>query len=161
MTDKELRKLSRAELIDIIYEAQKRYEECAAENQKLKEALEERTLKISSAGSIAEAALSVNHVFESAQAAADQYLSSLQAASESAQGKISAAEEESRRILTQAKQTASNLLADAQEQARKTTEQAEQQSEKTWQAFHQKAMELIRAHKELQLLAEEDGLLHE
>ena len=87
MTEKELKKLSRIELIDIIYEVQKRYEDCAAENQQLKAMLEDRNLKVASAGSIAEAALLVNHVFESAQAAADQYLSSLRALSEDAQRK--------------------------------------------------------------------------
>ena len=96
MTDKELRKLSRMELIDIIYEAQKQYADCADENQKLKAALEERNLKIASAGSIAEAALSVNRVFESAQAAADEYLLSLRAANETALRKITDAEEKSR-----------------------------------------------------------------
>ena len=40
MTDKELKKLSRMELVDIIYEAQKQYEDCAAENQQLKAALD-------------------------------------------------------------------------------------------------------------------------
>ena len=160
MTDKELRKLSRMELIDIIYEAQKRYEDCAGENQKLKTELEERNLKIASAGSIAEAALSVNRIFESAQAAADQYLFSLQSASEDAQSKITAAEEERRQILAQAEQEASGILADAQKKAQEITAQAEQQSEKTWQAFQQKAVELINAHEELRLLAKGDGLFN-
>ena len=159
MTDKELRKLSRMELIDIIYEAQKRYEDCAGENRKLKAALEERNLKIASAGSIAEAALSVNRVFEAAQAAADQYLSSLYAANEATQSKVSAAEEKSRQILAQAEKTASDIIAEAQEKAGMITAQAEQQSEKTWQAFRQKATELINAHEALRLLAKGDGLL--
>ena len=160
MTDKELRKLSRMELIDIIYEAQKRYEDCARENQKLKTELEERNLKIASAGSIAEAALSVNRIFESAQAAADQYLFSLQSASEDAQSKIMAAEEEHRQILAQAEQEASGILADAQKKAQEITAQAERQSEKTWQAFQQKVTELINVHEELRLLAKGDGLFN-
>ena len=41
MTDKELRRLSRAELLDILYEQQKRYEESLAENQALRQQLEE------------------------------------------------------------------------------------------------------------------------
>ena len=71
MTDKELRRLGRAELLDILYEQQKRYEESLAENQALRQRLEERTLRIAAAGSIAEAAVQVNGVFEAAQAAAD------------------------------------------------------------------------------------------
>ena len=76
MTDKDLRHLSRAELLDILYEQQKRYEDSLAENQALRQQLEDRTLRIASAGSIAEAAIQVNGVFEAAQAAADQYLAS-------------------------------------------------------------------------------------
>ena len=80
MTDKDLRHLSRAELLDILYEQQKRYEDSLAENQALRQQLEDRTLRIASAGSIAEAAIQVNGVFEAAQAAADQYLASVKAA---------------------------------------------------------------------------------
>ena len=53
MTDKDLKKLSRLELVDIIYEAQKRYEDCAAENRQLREALEEGGLKSASAAEAA------------------------------------------------------------------------------------------------------------
>ena len=66
MTDKDLRHLSRAELLDILYEQQKRYEDSLAENQALRQQLEDRTLRIASAGSIAEAAIQVNGVFEAA-----------------------------------------------------------------------------------------------
>ena len=72
MTDKDLRHLRRAELLDILYEQQKRYEESLAENQALRQQLEDRTLRVASAGSIAEAAIQVNGVFEAAQAAANQ-----------------------------------------------------------------------------------------
>ena len=66
MTDKDLRRLSRAELLDILYEQRKRYEDSLAENQALRQQLEDRTLRIASTGSIAEAAIQVNGVFEAA-----------------------------------------------------------------------------------------------
>lgn len=52
MTDKDLRRLSRAELLDILYEQRKRYEDSLAENQALRQQLEDRTLRIASAGSM-------------------------------------------------------------------------------------------------------------
>ena len=126
MTDKELRKLSRLELIDIIYEAQRRYEACAAENRALQAKLEERDLKIANAGSIAQAALSINHVFEAAQAAADQYISSLKAAKEAAEGKVAEAEEEARKIIARAREDALGLAAEARANAAQPgAEQAE------------------------------------
>ena len=161
MTDQELKKLNRMELIDMIYEAQKRYEACMEENRQLKAELEERNLKIASAGSIAQAALSINRVFETAQAAADQYLSSIQAAKETAQSKITAAEEESKQIRARAEQAASALLANAQKKAQAMQAQAEQQSAKAWQTFQQKAAELVNAHEELRRLVKGDGLFKE
>lgn len=79
MTDGELRRLGRAELVDIIYELQSRNQQCEAEIEKLQKALDDKILKIASAGSIAEAALKLSGIFEAAQAAADQYLASLEA----------------------------------------------------------------------------------
>ena len=46
MPDKELKRLSRAELIDIIYELQKINEEEKLQNQKLKEKLEEIEIQV-------------------------------------------------------------------------------------------------------------------
>lgn len=78
MTDKEFKRLRRAELVEIVYELQKQNEEKDKQIQALQAQLDERVLQVSTAGSIAEAALRVNKVFEAAQAAADQYLLSLQ-----------------------------------------------------------------------------------
>ena len=79
MTDKELRHLRRADLIDIIYELQKQGDEKDVQIKELQAVLEERTLRISNAGSIAEVALNINGVFEAAQAAADQMLAEAEA----------------------------------------------------------------------------------
>ena len=48
-----------------------------AQIRELKSKLEDRDIRVSEAGSIAQAAMSVNEVFERAQAAADQYLDSI------------------------------------------------------------------------------------
>ena len=79
MADTQLRHLSRLELIDIIYELQKQNQAAAEEIEQLRKALDEKELRLANAGSIAEAALSLNGVFEAAQAAADQYLLSVRA----------------------------------------------------------------------------------
>lgn len=77
ITGGELRKLSRADLIEIIYQYQKREQELLRENAALHQQLENRRIQIKKAGSIAEAALALNGVFEAAQAAADQYLENI------------------------------------------------------------------------------------
>ena len=70
--ERELKQLARAELVEILYAQQKENEALKAENAKLRALLDERELHISTAGSIAEAALQVNHVYETAQEAEDR-----------------------------------------------------------------------------------------
>ncbi|MCD7777998.1 MAG: DNA repair protein [Clostridiales bacterium] len=75
--EKELRKMNRTELIEIIYALQQNEKNLRTENEKLKEELNEKIIRLEQAGSIAEAALSLNRIFEDAQAAAEQYLYSV------------------------------------------------------------------------------------
>ena len=77
MTDKELKRLSRAELLELLLEQVEENEKLRQKNSELEKQLEDRVIKISEAGSIAEAALKLNGVFEAAEAAAKQYLDSL------------------------------------------------------------------------------------
>ena len=74
MNDKEIRKLNRAQLIEIIYQLQLNQEELEPENKRLKEELEDKRLRIKNAGNIAYAALEINNVMEAAQNAANVYL---------------------------------------------------------------------------------------
>ena len=82
MADRDLRRLSRRELIEIIYALKEREERLTQENEDLRAALSDRKITISKAGSIAEAALALNDIFAQAQAAADIYLASVRAAAE-------------------------------------------------------------------------------
>ena len=78
MTDKELRKLSRAELLEMLIQQSERNEELEAELKKAKTELRNRAITIENAGSLAEAALQINGVFEAADRAAKQYLRNVQ-----------------------------------------------------------------------------------
>lgn len=152
MTDKDLRRLSRAELLDILYEQRKRYEDSLAENQALRQQLEDRTLRIASAGSIAEAAIQVNGVFEAAQAAADQYLASVKAATAEMVQKTDEAQRQREAILQDAKQQADKIVQDAQAQADKILAEAGAQVDARWAEFQKNADALIHAHDELRSL---------
>jgi cell division septum initiation protein DivIVA len=74
MTNKELRKLSRENLLEIMVEQQRRIESLEDQVEELTETLRDRRIAISESGSIAEAAIQLSHVFEAAQMAADTYL---------------------------------------------------------------------------------------
>ena len=111
-TRKELRQLIRLELIDIIYELQKRNVAAEARINQLQFALNEKQLRINNAGSIAQAALDLQGVFEAAQAAADQYLVSIQAREAEAKAKLDDAERQHDVIVAQAQREALDLIHD-------------------------------------------------
>lgn len=78
MTDKELRRLSRSELLEMLIRQTQENEKLSQELQQCRAELDERRITAEKAGSIAQAALKLNGVFEAAQAAADQYVASVQ-----------------------------------------------------------------------------------
>ena len=101
MIRKELKKLSRRELVDIIYQMKKNEQQMQEEIAALQEALQEKRIRISEAGSIAEAAVSIANVFHSAQVAADLYLQEISQMKAETQKACE-------KILAEAKQSAAN-----------------------------------------------------
>ena len=77
MPDRELRHMRRTELVEIILALKQSEDQLRAENAALSAQLQERQIHIENAGSIAQAALELNKVFEAAQAAADEYVASV------------------------------------------------------------------------------------
>lgn len=78
MTDKELRKLKREELLEMLISQSKEVSELRAQVDELEKKLNDRQICLEKAGSIAEASVLLNGVFEAAQAAAQQYLENIQ-----------------------------------------------------------------------------------
>ena len=106
MTDKEFKRLSRYQLIDIIYQFQLQVDKLTEQNQELERELADKRLRLSNAGNIADAALEMNDCFRSAQNAAEQYLNEIKAIREET-------EAEQQRILSQARAEAAAIIADA------------------------------------------------
>lgn len=79
MKQKELRKLRRTELLELMLQMQEEIDQLRQENQELNQKLLDRRITLEQTGSIAEAALKLNKVFEAAQQAAEDYLNSIQA----------------------------------------------------------------------------------
>ena len=166
MADRELRRMHRAELIEIIYALKQSEDQLKAQNAALTAQLQDRQLRLEKAGSIAQAALELNNVFAAAQAAADDYLHSVQASladTDAAANTLSQARSEARRILEQAQADADALTA-ASEQKRTQTEadckamveQAEQEVQQRWQAFDRKANELLDQYRSADSLPSEE-----
>lgn len=74
MTGKEMKKLRRSELLEMLIEQTKRGDELEQEIKLLREQLQNRDLSLKEAGTLAEASLRINAVFEAADAAAAMYL---------------------------------------------------------------------------------------
>ena len=106
MTDKEFKRLSRAQLIDIIYQLQLQIDKLNEEKQELENELKDKRLRLSNAGNIADAALEINNCFRSAQNAAEQYLNEIKAIREET-------EAERQRVLSQARAEAEAIIAGA------------------------------------------------
>ncbi len=77
METNELRKLRRGDLLEILVEISEENDRLKKENAELQARLEEKVLIMNRAGSIAEASMQLNEVFETAQKAANQYLASI------------------------------------------------------------------------------------
>ena len=106
MTDKEFKRLSRSQLIDIIYQLQLKQNKLTADNEKLSKALADKRLRVSKAGNIAEAALEIHNVMQVAPDAATHYLEEIRIMRNET-------EEKCRRLLEKAQKDADDIIAQA------------------------------------------------
>lgn len=106
MAEKDIRKLRRSELIEIIYQLKKSEQELQTQVETLQSQLLDRKLKVEKAGSIAEAALLLSDVFSSAQSAADAYVAEIKRRHASVEAECS-------RIISETKKEAEAILQEA------------------------------------------------
>ena len=118
MTDKEFKRLSRSQLIDIIYQLQLKQDELTADNERLSKALDDKRLRVSKAGNIAEAALEIHNVMQAAQDAATHYFEEIQIRVDT----------EYQRILEEAKDNAAAIIKKAQQEADEIVAQAKKEN---------------------------------
>lgn len=148
MTEKELKRLRRAELLEMLLEQTKEAEELKKELSESKKQLKSREIKLEKAGSIAEAALQVNGVFEAAQEAAAQYLENIQTFMERQKAACARREEESEQkagqMLEEAKKQKDQIQSECEQMEEQTRRQCEELAERT----RQQCEELIQQTKQ-------------
>lgn len=142
MTKQNLKKLNRAELLKLLIDQMKENEELQLQNEKLVKKLGDRRIEIENAGSIAEAALKINGVFEAAEAAAAQYLENINRVQSFATQSAGVAASRAEKILAEAQQEAQKVRIDAQQEAQRILIEARHDAEriraeavKTWNSF--------------------------
>ncbi len=77
MNEKQLRRLKKVELLEIMLAQGRRIDELEGQLALANQQLEDKRLKIEKAGSLAEASLQLTAIFEEAQRACDIYLTNL------------------------------------------------------------------------------------
>lgn len=135
MTDKELQRLGRRELLEMLIAQSRELKALQEKYDEAEKALQSKAIAINSSGSIAEAALKLNGVFEAAQAACRQYVDNItgegsfdkavfQPASES--------REEAQRIIREAQEEKARMLLSAEHECAEMRRAAEQETQKYW-----------------------------
>jgi len=96
MKEKDLKRLSRVDLLEMLVDQSEELELLRERVQVLEALLEQKELAINEAGSIAEAALQLNGVFEAAEAACAQYIDNIRRLSDRQEAVSRQREQESR-----------------------------------------------------------------
>lgn len=120
--------MSRRELVDIIYQMKKNEQQMQAEIASLQEALQDKRIRLSVAGSVAEAAASITNVFTAAQMTADLYLLEISCMKEETEKECAAKIEEANR-------TVAKIMADGEKQYA-ALRSLYQSDYKKWQQLH-------------------------
>ena len=134
MTDRELRKLSRAELLELLLEQMRENERLQTELEAARKQLAEKKLEIDEAGSIAEASLRLNGVFQAAQDACAQYIENIE--------QLSARQE----------QVCAQMLRETQTKCDRMVEDARSQSQAYWDDVSRKVQEVTSSYAELRTI---------
>ena len=144
MTDRELKNLTRRDLLQILLETEQENETLRRELKSLQDALKDREIRIEESGSLAEAVLRLNGVFEAAQAAADQYLDNirlrnreqasialrLKKENEAAREELKKTQEKCRQLEEETKRRCAEYVAKAKQTVEKTEKPPKQET--TW-----------------------------
>ena len=151
MTDEELRKLKRGDLLELLVEQGRELDALQLRLHEAEKALEDRRIQLDEAGSIAQAALQLNGVFEAAQTAADQYLESVRQQSRDVEALCA-------RMEVEAREKADRIVAEAEAKSAAMVAQAEQETREFWDMVSRRLEDFYNEHAGLRELLALDRL---
>ena len=156
MTDKELKRLSRGELLEMLIQQSKELERLRKQLDAAQTALQNREIAITNAGSIAEAALQLNGVFTAAQDACQQYIENICHLSQN-QERICAqrdaeSQAEAKRIVEEARKESEALEHETRMMCAEMVTKAKAESQAYWDEVSRRLVAFYTEHAELQLL---------
>ncbi len=162
MANKELKKLNRAELLELLVEQGKEIEQLRAELAQAKDKLSEREIMLDEAGSIAEAALKINDVFTAAQQAADQYLDSVKVYTTQAEEIFKKREAEcnakNEAMLAEATEKCKMMESVAKYKCEEMVAKAKLEADAQWQKLNKNLDDYMSIHSELRDMFANTGI---
>lgn len=137
MTDRDLRKLSRADLLELLLEQLKENEQLREELEAAQKQLGDRKILLENAGSIAEASLQLNGVFQAAEAACAQYIENIE------------------RLSARQEQLCAQMERETQAKCDRMVADAERQSQLYWNTVSRKVQEVTSSYAELRTILQQ------
>lgn len=141
MTAKELQRLNRHELLEMLIAQTEKIEHLQHQLEAAESELHSKRITIENAGSIAEASLQLNGVFEAAQNAAEEYLENIKRMSEQRDAVL-------QKLQADAQKHAAAIIAEADAYSVKTRTEANDY----WRQVSDKAQALLRDQESLRQL---------
>ena len=139
MTERDLKKLNRTDLLELLLQQSREMEQLQDELAQVKHQLSRRTIVLNEAGSIAEAALQLNGVFAAAENACAQYIESIQ------------------HLSGQQEEVCQQMLQETQAKCDKMMADAKYHSEIYWDAVNKKVEKLLDSQRGLRELLQPRG----
>ncbi len=136
MTDRELRRLSRTDLLELLLAQRRENEQLRCLLDQAQAQLADRTIEINKAGSIAEASLQLNGVFQAAEASCQHYIDNI---------KLLSARQDS---------ICQEMEAETKAKCDQMIAEAEQKSQQCWDVCSTKLQQFIDSFEGLQQVME-------
>lgn len=156
MTEKDLKRLSRADLLEMLIDQSVELKKTQKKLKTAEAKLKSRQIAIDEAGSIAEAALKLSGVFEAAQSACEQYMENIRTLSDRQNEVSGRREEESIRkaaaTLEETEARCAALEAETREKCENMLAQARKESQAYWDEVSRKLEAFCSNHAEVREL---------
>ncbi|MGN0479445.1 MAG: hypothetical protein ACI4GO_08415 [Hominenteromicrobium sp.] len=153
MTDSELKRLKRIDLLEMLVAQSRENETLRAQLEQAQEQLQSREIALDRAGSIAEASLQISGVFAAAEQAGAQYLENIERLSGEQAAVCERMERMSREkaaaMLSEAAEKCRVMEQETQEKCVQMLAQAERESQAYWTSLSEKLEQFCAAHEAL------------
>ena len=150
MKDKDLKRMSRAELLELLIDKTRENEALHSQLDEALAQLDDRTLKIEKAGTMAEAAL----LLDAAQRAGQQYMENMRERWRTQEETCERIEEESRtrseRMLTETRERCRRMEQETQQRCAELYRTAEQEANRKWDDLFAQLEQLRSENAQLQ-----------